>query len=254
MLRLPTRRRTRAIRSTGARERRASECVSRPRGPGRGYRNEECTARPFAGPWAARRVAGKNRIVLGSTAGAPSPIPPERLAAWWRAAETVQGREAADLFRLMLLTGARGGELKAVCVRDVDLEGGRIVLRDTKNRTDHTLLLSTEAARVVAPYVEGKRPGSKLFTVADPRKTLTTINRAAGVQITPHDLRATFASVAEELVSAYTLKRMLNHAEAGDVTGAHYVGKSETQLRAGWQAVADFIAGSTAPKAAAPAS
>jgi integrase len=66
------------------------------------------------------------------------------------------------------------------------------------------------------------------------------------VDITPHDLRATFASVAEELVSAYTLKRMMNHAETGDVTGAHYIGKSEAQLRAGWQAVADFIAGPVA--------
>ncbi len=34
---------------------------------------------------------------------------------------------------------------------------------------------------------------------------------------------------------------MLNHAAAGDVTGGHYVAKSEAQLRAGWQSVADFI-------------
>ena len=42
-------------------------------------------------------------------------------------------------------------------------------------------------------------------------------------------------------MSVYALKRMLNHAAAGDVTAGHYVAKSETQLRAGWQAVADFI-------------
>jgi len=30
----------------------------------------------------------------------------------------------------------------------------------------------------------------------------------------------------DELVSANTLKRMLNDAETGEVTGAHYVGKS----------------------------
>lgn len=190
-------------------------------------------------------VAGKDRIVLGATAGDPTPIPPEKLSAWWAAASAATRREAADFYRVMLLTGARGGELKAVTVRDVDAEGGRIVLRDTKNRTDHTLLLATQAAEIVVPYLVGKRPGAKLFTVGDPRKTLATINTAAGVEITGHDLRATFASVAEELVSAYTLKRMLNHAEAGDVTGAHYVGKSEAQLRAGWQAVADFIVGAT---------
>jgi hypothetical protein len=37
------------------------------------------------------------------------------------------------------------------------------------------------------------------------------------------------------------LKRMMNHAAAGDVTLGHYVAKSEAQLRAGWQAVADFV-------------
>ena len=36
-------------------------------------------------------------------------------------------------------------------------------------------------------------------------------------------LRATFASIAEELVSSALLKRMMNHAAAGDVTLGHYV-------------------------------
>ena len=36
---------------------------------------------------------------------------------------------------------------------------------------------------------------------------------------------------------------MMNHAAGGDVTLGHYVGKSEAQLRAGWQAVADFVEG-----------
>ena len=54
-------------------------------------------------------------------------------------------------------------------------------------------------------------------------------------------MRATFASIAEEIVSGGVLKRMMNHAVGGDVTLGHYVGKSETQLRAGWQTVADFI-------------
>ena len=56
-----------------------------------------------------------------------------------------------------------------------------------------------------------------------------------------HGLRATFASIAEELVSSALLKRMMNHAAVGDVTLGHYVAKSEAQLRVGWQAVADFV-------------
>jgi hypothetical protein len=33
----------------------------------------------------------------------------------------------------------------------------------------------------------------------------------------------------------------MNHGSGSDVTGEYYVGKSEEQLRAAWQAVADFI-------------
>ena len=40
---------------------------------------------------------------------------------------------------------------------------------------------------------------------------------------------------------------MMNHAAGTDVTLGHYVGKSEAQLRAGWQVVADFIEAAAAP-------
>lgn len=186
-------------------------------------------------------VAGKDRIVLRKTTGAPRPIPPERLGAWWQAAATKAGQEAADFCRLILLTGARPVELEEALAGDVDNDCSRLRLRDTKNRTDHVVLLSTQAAEIVASQRKGKRPTQHLFATRDPRKCLATINKAAGTTVKPHGLRATFASVAEELVSAYTLKRMLNHANADDITGAHYVGKSETQLRAAWQSVADFI-------------
>jgi integrase len=188
-----------------------------------------------------RNIAGKERIVLGATAGDPNPIPPERLAAWWNAATQRAGGAAADYYRFILLTGARPGEVASITAKSVDEKGARITLTDTKNRTDHVLLLSTEAAAIVAKHVKGKKAATKLFAIGDGRKTLAAINLAAGTRVTPHDLRSTFASVAEDLVSAYTLKRMLNHANSADVTGGHYVKKSETQLRAGWQAVADFI-------------
>jgi hypothetical protein len=67
------------------------------------------------------------------------------------------------------------------------------------------------------------------------------INERAGTKVQGHGLRATFASIAEELVSSALLKRMTNHATVGDVTFGHYVATSEAQLRAGWQAVADFV-------------
>lgn len=46
---------------------------------------------------------------------------------------------------------------------------------------------------------------------------------------------------------------MLNQAVSGDVTLGHYIGKSEAQLRVGWQTVADFVEAAAAKVAAAQA-
>lgn len=200
----------------------------------------------------AKATAGRDRIILASTAGNPKPIPPERLGAWWRAASDRAGGAAADGCRLILLTGCRPGEIfgsefePGLMVGAVDLVGARLTLIDTKNRKDHTVVLSTQALAILKTHCDGKKPGTKVFDMLDPGKTLDAINAAAGVtEITPHKLRHTFASVAEELVSGYALKRMLNHTEASDVTGANYVGKSENQLRVAWQTVADFVTNAT---------
>ncbi len=115
------------------------------------------------------------------------------------------------------------------------------MLRDTKNRSDHKLLLATQALEIVTRHCQGRAPTEALFPIVDARKTLAWINAQASTTVQGHGLRATFASIAEELVSVGVLKRMMNHAAGGDVTLGHYVSKSEAQLRAGWQTVADFI-------------
>ena len=216
-----------------------------------------------AGNPLGRDTAGRDRIVLAPAKGNPSPVPPERLGAWWRAAAIAPSRVAADYYRFQLLTGCRGGEIhgnkrhgyEPIKVGDVDCDAGKLVLRDTKNRSDHKLLLSRQALEVAARHCSGRKPEDPLFPIVDARKTLAWINARAGTTVQGHGLRATFASIAEELVSGGALKRMLNHAAGGDVTLGHYVGKSEAQLRAAWQTVADFIDAAAAREAPlAPAS
>lgn len=46
-----------------------------------------------------RDTAGRDRIVIAASQGNPSPIPPERLGAWWRAAAVAPSRVAADYYR-----------------------------------------------------------------------------------------------------------------------------------------------------------
>ena len=172
--------------------------------------------------------------MLTAPKGNPSPIPPERLGAWWRVAGAAPSRVAADYYCFQLFTGCRGGEIHGdkrhgyapIKVGDVDCELGKVVLRDTKNRSDHKLLLSRQALEIAARHCSVRKPDDPLFPIVDARKTLAWINTRAGITVQGHGLRATFASVAEELVSGGALKRMLNHATGGDVTLGHYVSKS----------------------------
>ena len=123
----------------------------------------------------------------------------------------------------------------------MDLNGAKVIFRDTKNRKNHTVYLSHQALEIVRRHIKEKEASDPLFALSDPRKHLAAINERAGVQVSPHSLRATFATIAEGLVSYATLKRLVNHVPSGDVTNEFYIGMGEVQLRAGWQAVADFL-------------
>ena len=194
-------------------------------------------------------TAGRDRIVLAPPKGDPTPIPPERLGAWWNAARKASSRIAGDYYRFQLLTGCRGVEIHGhknlgyppLRVADVDLQGARVTLRDTKNRSDHRILLSRQALADRPRALRGQ--GARGTAVPDHgcAQDAQGDQCLAGTNVQGHGLRATFASVAEGLVSAAVLKRMMNHAVAADVTLGHYVAKSDAQLSAGWQAVADWI-------------
>lgn len=191
----------------------------------------------------SRETHGRDRIVIpkarvGDDAGVKALL--AQLGPWWQAANA---QPDADYLRFLLLTGCRPGEPLKVLVGDCDLAAGQVVLRDTKARNDHRLLLSSQALVIVKQHAEGKAPGDRLFPItgAEGNRLAHELAAITGIAVTPKNLRSAFASIAEDLVSASTLKRLMNHQQAGDVTNQHYVKKLEEQLRAGWQAVADYI-------------
>lgn len=206
----------------------------------------------------SKETHGENHFDLPTYQGKPKPIKKVYLGAWWNAAcktgtENVGGSKlAGDYYRFRLLTGTREVEVlgdkygnKPIKVGDIDLQDKSIVLKDTKNREDHTLFLSRQALEIVQRNVEGKDDDLPLFPVGDPRKTLKAINKAAGLSelaVQGHDLRDTFINVAKSLVSYYVLKAMANHKILrNDITGTSYIEVEEEELREGWQKVADAI-------------
>lgn len=85
-------------------------------------------------------------------------------------------------------------------LRDSDAAGGllQLVLK---------LLPSSRALAIAKRSCAGRKADEPLFRVVDARKSLSWINEEAGTDVQGHGLRATFASLAEELVSSARLAK-----------------------------------------------
>jgi integrase len=183
-------------------------------------------------------------------------IKPHELAAWWKAVDEQGNPTLRDYFQFVLLTGVRRKEAALLKWSEVDLQGRTFTVLDPKNHHDHTLPLSDflldmmirRKAEALNEYVftdqEGRRP-------ANVQKAQERIDKASGVSFCIHDLRRTFATIAESLdIPGYALKRLLNHATGSDVTAGYIVASTE-RLRDPMQKITDFVLKATGVKASA---
>lgn len=173
-------------------------------------------------------------------------IKPHELAPWFAAVQELPGSDLRDYLTLLVLTGLRREEALRLTWADVDLAGKTLTVINPKNHHDHTLplsdylleLLISRKAVSVAPYVFADSAGRRISNF---RYALASIEKASGVRATPHDLRRTFATVAESLdIPAYALKRLLNHSTGADVT-AGYIVTSVERLREPMQKITDYV-------------
>ncbi len=156
------------------------------------------------------------------------------------------GPLAADFFEFLVFTGVRRMEGLTLTWANVDLRGRLFRLPDTKNRELHELPLSDHLVALFQRLQAKATPGQPLvFHDGRPLKNELHWRDAAvahgGVAFSPHDLRRTFATVAEGLdIPAYSLKRLMNHMTGGDVT-AGYIQIDVERLRAPMQRITDAI-------------
>ncbi|WP_191830873.1 tyrosine-type recombinase/integrase [Pseudomonas fluorescens] len=165
------------------------------------------------------------------------------LGIWWRALHALPPSPVTDYIAFLALTGCRPGEPLKVLVGD--LVNGEIRLRDTKNRSDHTLLLSTQALAIAQRNVEGKAPTDHLFRVtpAQANALAHELSAATGITFVPKMTRSLFASTAEKIVTFGVLKGLMNHKQKNDLLNTNYIEKTEAELREGWQVIANYIEG-----------
>ncbi len=152
-----------------------------------------------------------------------------------------------DYFLLLLFTGMRKTEAASLHWDDIDLKSKTITLQDTKNREVHTLpmsnfiydLLERRSRQKTSEFIFPA--DSKTGYIYEPKKAVLKVVELSGVPFTLHDLRRTFATIAEGLdLPAYALKRLLNHKMNNDVT-AGYIMKDVERLRKPMQRIADFL-------------
>lgn len=181
-------------------------------------------------------------------------IKPYQLAEWYqgiiRLVEQESYRNALlwhDYFLLLLFTGMRKTEAASLRWQDIDLRDRSITLQDTKNRETHTLpipdfvynLLERRNRQKTSEFIFPAE--SKTGYIYDSKKAVYKVVELSGVSFTLHDLRRTFATIADSLdLSAYALKRLLNHKMNNDVT-VGYIIKDAERLRKPMEQIADFL-------------
>lgn len=181
-------------------------------------------------------------------------IKQHQLDAWYtglmRLSEVYQNDQAEmwqDYFSLVLFTGMRRTEAASLRWSDIDLNAKTFALRDTKNRDSHTLPMSDFIFNLFKrrKYVSNNEfvfpASSDSGHIMEPRKAMLKICELSGVQFTLHDCRRTFITAAEGLdISAYALKRLLNHKMSDDVTSGYLIIDAE-RLRKPMQQVTDYF-------------
>ncbi|MCB1809881.1 MAG: integrase family protein [Candidatus Competibacteraceae bacterium] len=169
-----------------------------------------------------------------------------QLKPWMQAVMALGNQVARDYLLLVLLTGLRRSEALGLTWAGIDFDARTLTVMDTKAHRSHTLplsdflqeLLTRRKDWAVGEYVFSDRHGR---VISNLRYIQARIEQQSGVAFCIHDLRRTFATVAESLdIPAYALKRLLNHSTRADVTAGYIVVDTE-RLRAPMQRITDYI-------------
>jgi integrase len=153
----------------------------------------------------------------------------------------------SDYLLFILFSGLRQSEAAGLLWSDVDFNNKLFTVRDTKNHSDHTLplsdylysLLKTRNLNSNGLYVfAGANPNK---SIVNPYKQIKKVREDSGVHFTQHDLRRTFATIADSLeIQHHIIKRLMNHSN-NDVTSKHYIKPSIETLRKPMDKINNYI-------------
>ena len=155
------------------------------------------------------------------------------LPAWLKAVDVLPETQR-DYLRLILLTGLRKNEARAIRRQDVDLAECVILIPETKGKKPHSLPITDHMLEILARRCERLDPDEWLFKNLSADHVTEMAIRAGTPVFTLHDLRKLVASVgARQGIGDAILRRILGHApKSGDVLHRHYVSLSAHDVAA----------------------
>lgn len=185
-------------------------------------------------------------------------VQPNDLKAWFTAVKELPSHHVntirnnisetvSDYLIFILFTGLRQSEAAGLLWKDVDFNNSIFTVRDTKNHTDHALPLTEYTSNLLKNRRNNKN-GDFVFSgrnpeksIVNPYKQIQKIKNESGVNFTMHDLRRTFATIADILdIQYHVIKRLMNHSN-NDVTSLHYIKSSKEKLREPMQQISSYI-------------
>lgn len=206
------------------------------------------------------------RTITPSTIGAEATPPRQRwlsreeLVAFWHALDndTRIHPTHANILRLIVLTGARRGEVMKAKWSDITGDKWVIPADNTKNGRSHTVTLCPLALEILDKQrlisggtdwiFEGIRNRGSL-QVADGNALRQVIERVRTIHMeqsepfTPHDLRRTFATGCAEYLDANerTIELALNHKSRNALVETYQAGRRAEQVAALFQRWGEFV-------------
>jgi integrase len=173
------------------------------------------------------------------------------LPKFYRAIDQLENTTARDLIKLLLFTGLRKREGGSLRWADIDFAGRLIRLPAARTKAGRKLDLpmSSFVRELLIARRSIGRESAFVFPARgshgyldEPNFAFEQIAKTTGIEVSPHDLRRTFATVAESCdLSSTALKALLNHQlPESDVTGG-YIVMTTDRLREPAQKVCDRL-------------
>jgi integrase len=194
-----------------------------------------CVQHPIYGAIVSGNVARNSEAKRHLGKPKDGALEKEQLKGWFNAVKQIGNPVISHYLQTLLLTGARPNEIASVRWDDVDFQWDKMTIND-----------KVEGLRVIplTPYVKGllvslpRRNGfvfgsttSASGHIERPTKPLAAANLIAGVDITFHDLRRSFASLSEWIEMPAGIAAQIQGHKPSGVREKNYIRRTLDLLR-----------------------